>query len=78
MHWSTSTISVLKKLHNNDKYNKWNNAIQKGDINEFSDDLENLLHRLAGVLITELEINPKEKEKLIKLLELAAIGGKTL
>lgn len=78
MYWSTSTISVLRKLHNDDKYKKWNDAIKSDKIDLFSDNLETLLHRLAGILITELEINPEEKDKIVKILELATIGGKTL
>ena len=78
MHWSSSTISILQKLHNKDEFAAWTQAVQDGQIDQFSEELEQLLHRLAGVAVAELELDADQKEKFIKILELAAVGGKTL
>ena len=78
MHWSNSTISVLNKLHNNEKYAKWSEAIKNGQVDDISNKLEILLNRLTSILIAELEINPNEADKIVKILELAAVGGQAL
>lgn len=78
MHWSHLTVSDLQELYHKSKYKKWGKAIEEGGINELSDELQALLRRLSSIMISEFEISPQDYEKIIKMMALAAMGGKTL
>jgi hypothetical protein len=76
--WTHSSASVIKDLYNDDNYKEWNEAIGAGATEDFSEEMLFLISRLAGILVTELHANPNTKDKIIKILELAAVAGKTL
>ena len=78
MHWSDTTHSIIRHLHDDDRYTAWNDAVKDDVINTFSKDLDNLLLRLSNIIIGEMEVDPREQERLIKVLELAAVGGMTV
>lgn len=78
MRWENHTLHTLKKLHQDGAYQEWSDSIKNGAIQEFSNNLDELLGRLSSVLISEFEIPTMEKDKLLKILELAAVAGKTL
>lgn len=78
MNWEDHTIHTLKKLRDDDSYRKWSSAIEDKEISRFSDELNELLRRLAGVVISELEIDSAEKDKIVKIMELAAVAGRKL
>jgi len=86
-HWKSETIHGIETIYDNKKYRPYANAIDDGEINNFSQDLHGLLRNLASIMITEFEIknmghSPTARshveEKLRKILEMAAVGGKTL
>jgi hypothetical protein len=78
MNWEQHTLHTLKKLYNDEAYKDWSDFVKDGAIQDFSNNLDDLLGRLAGIVISELEIPTMEKYKIIKILELAAVAGKTL
>jgi hypothetical protein len=78
MNWEDHTLHTIKKLLGDEAYQTWAESIQKGSINDFSPDLGELLARLAGIIISEFEVSPNEKDKIVKVMELAAVAGKTL
>lgn len=78
MRWEEHTIDTIKNLYNDESYKAWSDSIQDGAINEFSNKLNDLLRRLSGIVISEFEVNSSEQDKIIKIMELAAIAGKQL
>jgi hypothetical protein len=78
MNWEDHTIHTLKKLRDDKSYSNWSSAIEDKEISKFSDELDELLRRLAGIVISELEIDSTEKDKIVKLMELAAVAGRKL
>lgn len=78
MHWDKNTLSVLHDLQKDKSYTKWSNAVKAGRINNFSDDLNHLLARLSGLIITELGVSVEDKDKIVKIMELAAVAGETV
>ena len=78
MNWEEHTIHTLKKLYNDESYQKWSDSIQEGVIKNFSGNLDELLSRLSGLILSEFELGIEEKEKIMKIMELAAAAGKTL
>ena len=78
MNWEEHTIHTLKKLYNDESYQKWSDSIQEGVIKNFSGNLDELLSRLSGLIMSEFELGIEEKEKIMKIMELAAAAGKTL
>lgn len=78
MRWEDHTLHTMKKLHDEESYEKWSEAVKSGEINKFSGDLEEILGRLAGIIISEFEVDPAEKQKIVKIMELAAVAGKTI
>ena len=87
MNWKSETLHGIETIYDNKKYRPYADAIDDGEINNFSEDLHDLLHHLAAIMITEFEIKnmgmtPDSRshvqEKLKKILEMAAVGGKTL
>ena len=76
--WTNSTTSVIKNLYNDDNYQKWTDAIDAGATENFSEEKLFLISRLAGILVTELQVNQVNKDKIVKILELAAVAGNTL
>jgi len=78
MNWEEHTIHTLKKLYNDESYQKWSDSIQEGVIKNFSGNLDELLSRLSGLIISEFELGVEEKEKVMKIMELAAAAGKAL
>jgi len=91
-HWKSETIHGIETIYDNKKYRPYANAIDDGEINNFSQDLHGLLRNLASIMITEFEITEFEiknmghspdarsivQEKLKKILEMAAVGGRKL
>lgn len=78
MQWEDYTIHTLKKLRENDAYSTWSKAIESGEINDFSEELEDLIRRLSGVLMSELELDEVGKKKISKIMEMVAVAGRTL
>jgi len=78
MNWEDHTLHTIKKLTGDEAYQTWAESIQEGSINDFSPVLGELLARLAGIIISEFEVSPDEKDKIVKVMELAAVAGKTL
>ena len=78
MRWEEHTIDTIRNLYNDESYKSWSESIKNGTINEFSEDLNDLLRRLAGIIISEFEVNPGDQEKITKIMELAAVAGKEL
>lgn len=78
MNWHGHSVYTLKKIYEDESYKDWSDAVRSGAINEFPNDLDSLISRLAGVLVSDLELNERDKEKVVKILELAALAGETL
>lgn len=78
MRWEDQTIHTLKKLRNDSSYSDWSSALENNEIREFSDELNELLRRLAGIIVSEFEVDSVEKDKIIKVMELAAVAGRKL
>ena len=78
MRWEDQTIHTLKKLRDDNSYSNWSSALENNQIREFSDELNELLRRLAGIVISEFEVDSEEKDKIIKVMELAAVAGRNL
>ena len=78
MEWQENTVHSLEKLFNNKDFKEWSGAIGDGEINKFSEELIELNDRLSRIIIAELEIPISEREKVIKILDLAALAGKIL
>jgi len=78
MNWEDHTIHTLKKLREDESYSDWASAVEDKEISRFSDELNELLRRLAGIAISEFEVDSNEKDKIVKLMELAAVAGRKL
>jgi hypothetical protein len=78
MDWESHTVYTIKKLYEDKDYKDWSDAVQEGDIDGFSSNLKDLLSRLSGVMISEFEIPLDEKRKIMRVLELAAVAGRTI
>lgn len=80
MSWESHTLHTIKKLYNDERFDNWSKAINNDGIKEFSDPLQNLLERLGGIISSEffVKMSSSETEKLLRILEMAAMGGKTL
>lgn len=78
MRWETHTINTIRKLYNDEAYRPWSDSIENGTINDFSEELNELLARLAGLVISEFEVSADNREKLIKIMELAAVAGREI
>ena len=78
MKWETHSEYTLKKLYGDETYSKWTDSVRDNEAADFSKHLDELLSRLAGVALSEFEINPGEKDKIVRLMELAALAGRTL
>lgn len=76
MDWSQNSIYVLKRLFKTNEYKKWSNAVESGELNDFPDELTELVERLSGIICSEFEINLKEKDKVTRIISLAALAGK--
>lgn len=68
----------MKKLHDDEGYKDWSEAVKSGEIEKFSGSLEEILRRLAGIVVSEFEVDSAEKEKIVKVMELAAVAGRKL
>lgn len=78
MNWEDHTLYTLKSLYEDDDFREWADAVESGATGDFSDNLKSLISRLAGVLVSEFEIPTLEKDKIVKVLELTAVAGKSL
>lgn len=78
MQWEDYTIHTLKKLRENKSYSAWSKAVESGEINDFSAELDELISRLSGVLMSELELDEASKRKIVKIMEMVAVAGRTL
>lgn len=80
MSWESHTLHTIKKLYNDERFDNWAKAINNDGIKEFSDPLQNLLERLSGIISSEIfvKMSPSETQKLLRILEMAAMAGKTL
>lgn len=78
MNWEDHTLYTLRSLYSDEDFREWADAVEGGAAGGFSENLESLISRLAGVLLSEFEIPASEKDKLVKILELAAVAGKSL
>ena len=76
MEWQENTIHNLEKLFNNKNFKEWSDAVEEGQINQFSDELTDLTDRLSRLLAVELECD--DRAKIEKILELAVLAGKVL
>ena len=78
MDWQQHSIHTLKKIFEDESYKDWSDAVREGAINDFPKNLDSLLGRLAGVLMSDLELSPNDKEKIERILELAALAGERM
>lgn len=78
MKWKKQTEYTLQEIFKDNSVKNWTNAIKEGEISDFNNRLNELLSRIASVAASEFELEISEKEKILKLMELAAIAGKTL
>jgi tRNA A37 N6-isopentenylltransferase MiaA len=80
MSWKPHTIHTMKTLYNTEKFSAWAEAVNSGATKELSENCKDLLERLVGLIHSEHhgKFSPNEYEKLIRVLEMAAVGGKTL
>jgi hypothetical protein len=84
MKWKTETLHGIESIYNNRKYRPYTDAIDNKEIGDFSEDLDDLLSRLASIMIVEMgmeggvEGRLHNQEKIKKILEMAAVGGRTL
>jgi hypothetical protein len=78
MDWENHTVYTIRNLFQDSDYKDWSAAVQEGDIDGFSSNLKDLLSRLSGVMISEFEIPTDQKRKIMRVLELAAVAGRTI
>ena len=86
MNWKSETLHGIESIYNNRKYRPYTDAIDNNEIGEFSDNLHDLLFRLASIMVVELDSSDAgsvesrlhKQEKIKKMLEMAAVGGRTL
>ena len=86
MNWKSETLHGIESIYNNRKYRPYTDAIDNNEISDFSDNLHDLLSRLASIMIVELDTTDAgsvegrlhKQEKIKKMLEMAAVGGRTL
>jgi hypothetical protein len=84
MKWKTETLHGIESIYNNRKYRPYTDAIDDKEISDFSEDLDDLLSRLASIMIVEMGMDGSvegrlhNQEKIKKILEMAAVGGRTL
>lgn len=78
MNWENHTLDTMRRLHDDESYESWSRAIKNEAIKKFSNNLDDMLGRLASLVISEFEVPSMNKDKIIKILELAAVAGKTL
>jgi len=78
MDWSESTHNNLQHCFKTKAYKKWADAVQNRQLDQFSEDLDDLIDRLSSILITELKLHPNTHEKIVKIMDLAALAGKAL
>lgn len=80
MSWKSHSVHTLKSLYNTEKFSPWASAIDQNATKELSDECSDLLERLAALLQTEIfeKTNVSDHQKILRVLEMAAIGGKTL
>lgn len=80
MYWKHETIQSIEKLYNSKGLNDWGDAINSGEIDSFSENLEFLLDKLSSILVSEFELDRSgySDEKIKRILEMAAMGGKIL
>lgn len=78
MEWSSSTVDNLKELFKDGDYRVWAKAVEKGQLERFSPELRSLVDNLSKLLISELECSVSERNKIAKIMELAALAGKVL
>lgn len=78
MKWEPHSEYTLRELFGDDTYADWADAVHEGEMSDFGKHLGELLSRLAGIAVSEFEIEPGEKQKLVKLMELAALAGRKL
>ena len=78
MKWSDHSIYTIKSLFRDESYADWSRAVHDDETQGFSQDLDDILSRLAGVVISEFSVDPRDKAKLFRLMELAALAGRKL
>lgn len=78
MDWSESTHNNLQHCFKAKAYKKWADAVGSKQLDKFSEDLDDLIDRLSSILITELKLHPNTHEKIVKIMDLAALAGKVL
>jgi hypothetical protein len=78
MKWSDHSIYTIKSLFRDESYAEWSRAVHDDETLGFSEELDELLSRLAGVVVSEFSVDPRDKDKLVRLMELAALAGRNL
>lgn len=78
MKWSDHSVYTLANLFKDESYEPWADSVKENEAAEFSDELDELLSRLAGVVVSEFSFDPRDKDKLTRLMELAALAGRRL
>lgn len=80
MSWKSHSVHTMKSLYNNEKFSSWANAINENGTQDLSDTCNDLLERLADMIQIEIfeKSNSSDHQKILKVLEMAAVGGKTL
>lgn len=82
MFWQSHTVHTLKTLYNSEKFEPWAEAVKQNATQDLSDNCHDLLERLAGLISSEFyennKLNENDREKIKRVLEMAAVGGKTL
>lgn len=78
MKWSDHSVYTLANLFKDESYEPWADSVKENEAAEFSEELDELLSRLAGVVVSEFSFDPRDKDKLTRLMELAALAGRRL
>lgn len=78
MKWEDHTVHTLKRLKGDESYGPWAEALEDGEMERFPEELEELVRRLAGALISELEVGEADRAKVLRMMEMAALAGRTL
>jgi hypothetical protein len=78
MEWSTHSTHWLKELFKHKDFKAWSNAVEAKETEKLSPELDDLVARLSRVLAQELECPEEDRAKINKIMELAALAGKTL
>jgi hypothetical protein len=78
MEWHESTIRHINHLTEDERFYDWYEAVKNKGIDKMSEDLDHLVERLSRILLAEFRMKSEDYEKIMRLMQLAAMAGKTL